>query len=203
MKIKDIAILILLAICIGGAITYKIRIGSLESKLAKAVGHVDTLTVTLHIRDTVFVSTADTVTETTEIAIHGDSVIINHWPLLIDRTSQPLFDLRVAVDTKKSQFTYDYRYKPLTLYLQFTDKYNLRKGFKASTIPDIGTISVNWGDYHPLAKRWGISGSIGLGYSRLSGVVLLGEISVKSFSVGLLMQDGGYGVYGRKSLFAF
>lgn len=203
MKVKDLALLVLLALCIGGAIYYKARIGALETKLAKAEGHVDTLKVTLQMHDTLFVSVADTVLQQSDTTIIGDTTVINHWPTLVDNTRQPLFDLRVRVDTKQSKFDYNFRYKPLALYMQFTDKYDLRK-MKISTIPDIGvTTNIDWGDYRPLRKQWGISGSIGLGYSRSSGVFLLGEIDVKGVAIGAMLQENSTGAYIKKSIFSF
>jgi hypothetical protein len=203
MKIKDLTLIVLLVLCTGGYFFYNARINHLESQLAKAAGHVDTLKVTLQMHDTLFVSVADTVLQQSDTTVIGDTTVINHWPMLVDNVSQPLFDLRVQVDTKKSKFDYNFRYKPLALYMQFTDKYDLRKGFKVSTVPDIGTINVDWGNYKPLKKGWGVTGAVGVGYSRAGGVCLLGELSIKGIAAGVLLQENSTGVYVKKSLFSF
>jgi len=201
MKLKDLSLLVMFVALVGVGIYYDAKVSKLEKQLAKTT--VDTLKITLQIRDTLFVTVADTVFERADTFMVGDTVFVQHWPVMVDRVSQPLFDLRVNVDTKTRLFGYDFEYKPLHVKLEFFDKFDLRKGCKVSVLPAIGDVSIDWGDYKPQKKSFGIFGAIGLGYSRSFGAFVLGELSVKGVQVGALIHDGGYGVYVKKVVFNF
>ena len=207
MNLKDYLLFGLMIGIVGGFFWYDHKVSSLEEKLAKAEGvKPDTVQVVLTIHDTTFVSVADTVIQHSDTTINGDTVTVNHWPVLVDNTSQPLFDLRVKVDSKNSLFDYAYKYKPLTLTFKFADKYDLRKGFELSLDPNIGNVSVNWGQYEPLKKPKGFELSAGFGYSDVtghSGVLLMGGIKWKKNELGITLRDGGKDYFYKRTLLSF
>ena len=192
---------------IGGFFWYDHKVSSLEDKLAKAEGtKPDTVKVEIKIHDTTFVSVADTIIQHSDTTIHGDTVTIHHYPVLVDNSYQPLFDLRVKVDAKTSLFEYAFKYKPVTLTFKFNDKYDLRKGFELSLDPNIGSVSVNWGQYEPLKKPKGFELSAGFGYSDVtghSGVLLMGGIKWKKNELGITLRNGGKDYFYKRTLLSF
>ena len=162
MKFQSLFALILVAALVLSFFYYDHKVSRLEQQLAEATGKVDTVQIAVQVHDTVFVNQADTVIQNSDTTFVGDTIIVNHYPYLTNTTTQPLFTLQVAVDTRKESFAYDFKYKPLNIYLEFADKYDLRKGFKAYTDPDVGTISTSWNGYTPMKKKFGLSLSGGL-----------------------------------------
>ena len=190
-----------------GFFWYDHKVKGLEDRLAEAQGiKPDTVKVEIQIRDTVFVSVADTVIDQTDTTVVGDTVVVHHWPTLVDNTSQPLFDLRVSVDSRKNLFDYNFKYKPLTLRFAFRDKYDLRKGFELTMSPDIGDINVDWGEYQPLKKPKGFELAAGFGYSTVKdneSVFLLGSLKFKKNEFGLILRDKGKDYYYKRTLWSF
>ena len=202
MKFQNLLFFILVGVIIAGSFYFDHKVNSLQNQLAVAQGKTDTLTVEIKIHDTTFVSAADTVINNSDTTIVGDTIIIDHYPRLVDITNQPLFTLKVDVDTRYNSFAYDYKYKPLSIYLEFNDKYDLRKGFKAYTIPDIGKVSTSWGDYKPLKKKFGLTLSGGV-YLLDNTPGLLCGIAWKKNELGMLFMEGKKGYYFRRILLDF
>lgn len=201
MKFERFVLLILFAVIIIGAFIYDYKVSKLEERLAETQP-ADTVQVIVQFHDTTYVGRADSIFETTDTTILADTVHIYHWPHLIDNTEQPLFLLRVGVDTRASKFTYEYKYKPLTLNLMFYDKYDLKKGFKVTSIPPIGNINVDWGSYSPIKeKRFELNG--GFGYTRNLGPFLLSGFSWKKNTLGLFLVEGGWGIYYQRAFLSF
>jgi len=206
MKFKDYLIIGLAIALVVGFFIYDNQTGKLQKKLSDARELTpDTVTVTIHLIDTVYQEVPATVVkETTDTIRVGDTLIVYKWPILqADKFSQPLFDLTTSVDTREKKFSYEITYKPFGLRLEFTDKYNLKKGLKVTTVPpDLfgEQIQVDWGGYEPLRKKKGLRFSIGGGYGKEMGAFILGDLSWKKHSVGALLQEGGYGVYYKRTL---
>jgi hypothetical protein len=202
MKFQNIFLLILIGVIVAGSFYFDHKVNSLQNQLAVAQGKTDTLMVEIKIHDTTFVSVADTIINSNDTTIVGDTIIIDHWPTLVDINSQDLFTLMVKVDTRKSEFKYDYKYKPLYLNLRFQDKYDLRKGFVVELIPNVGSVSVNWGSYKPLKKKFGLTLSGGI-YLLDNTPGLLCGIAWKKNELGMLFMEGKKGYYFRRILLDF
>lgn len=207
MKLERYLLFGLMITTVLGFFWYDHKVKGLEERLAEAQGvKPDTVTVEIKIRDTVFVSTADSTTDQADTVNVGDTVVIHHWPTLVDNISQPLFDLRTRVDSKNSLFDYSFKYKPLTLRFTFKDKYDLRKGFELTMSPDIGDVNVDWGEYRPLKKPKGFEFAAGFGYSTVKdneNVFLLGSLKFKKNEFGLILRDGGKDYYYKRTLWSF
>jgi len=202
MKFNQIFILVLIATIVLGALWYDHKVSKLLDQLATAVGKTDTVKVVLTVHDTTYVQHADTIVSTADTTIVGDTIIIDHNKNLVGITEQPLFVLRVDVNTKLETFKYDFKYKPLSIFLEFKDKYDLRKGFKAYTVPDVGNVNVSFGDYTPLKKKFGLSLAGGaLLLDNNPG--LMAGISFKKNELGMLWMEGKRGFYYRRVLFEF
>jgi len=207
MKLERYLLFGLMISIIVGFFWYDHKVTSLQEQLAKAEGiKPDTVQVVIKIHDTTFVSVADTVIQHADTTINGDTIVVNHWPMLVDNTAQPLFDLRVKVDSKNSLFDYAFKYRPLTLTFKFNDKYDLRKGFILTLDPAIANVSVNWDQYEPLKKPKGFALSAGFGYSDVvdkAGVFLIGGIQWKKNELGISLRDGGKDYYYKRTLLSF
>jgi hypothetical protein len=195
-----IGLIILLAI---GAFWADQKINNLQEQLIEAQGvKPDTVEVVVELTDTVVVHEADSTIHDIDTVQVDDTTFIHHYPTLIDYDEQPLFALRVKVDTRAEEFTYKYNYKPLTLHLEFYDKYNLKKGFKVYSTPSVGNIDVNWGSYEPIKKKkFRLEG--GIGYSKREGPFLLTSIGWERNSIGLFLVEGSWGIFYKRVLYSF
>lgn len=202
MKFNLLFTLILIATIIIGSIYYDSKINYLQDQLSTITEKTDTVKVVLTIHDTTFVSTADTVIQNSDTTIIGDTVYVNHFPYLINTTDQPLFRLKVSVDTRQQTFKYEYKYNPLSINITFTDKYDLRKNMKITTTPDIGTIKIGFDGYTPIKKKFGLSLSGGVYIISSEPGLMLG-LSFKKNEFGITISNGQKGYYFRRVIFEF
>jgi len=177
---------------------------------------VDTLTVTLQQRDTVVVH--DTTVRILEIETERRDSLVYVYPTLFDIFEQPLFRLEITARlresyardprsrgrvsyTRQPEFRYSLSYKPLIVHLEFQDHFNLKKGLRVYTVPELGNINVDWHGYRPpvplrLEPR---RIAIGLGYSR-QGLFVLSELWVRRSSLGMFLQIDAVGVYYKRAI---
>jgi len=198
MKFQSIVILVLLAAVVLGGFYYDNKVSRLETKLAEKMP-ADTVKVVVTLTDTVYTEKADTVLASADTTIVNDTVHIDHYKNLVGITEQPLFKLKVTVNTKAETFGYDFKYNPLNIYLEFKDKYDLRKGFLAYTVPDVGSVNVDFGQYKPLKKKLGVGISGGAFYSNNSPGLMAG-IFWKKNELGVTFTEGSKGFYYRRIL---
>ena len=205
LKEKINIIFVILVIFIAGFYVVKNEIKNKELNTLKEKYAVllampsDTVTVSLFQLDTLLVQRADTIV--TETIMIGDTVFVHK--ILTDTVVQPLFNLTTTVHSCTGDFYYNLKYVPLHIKLYFNDNYDLRKGFKVVTKPSMENVTVDWNGYSPPAIPKKFRFSIGVGYSRNVGPIVLSGVNWKTNEVGMFAKENSVGLYYKKFIDLF